>query len=237
MENNNQELNNQVNTNNNQPVQSNNKTLMILMALIIVCLAGYIVYAKFIQKGDNPEPKPTNTEENGNQTNNENNELKLENSLITDENAEYGSYGVAYVEGYAKVVEESTCNDGPDICQGDEPKVNEVSFYVTNRKVDEIKDWFATNENNEEYIPLGCLEDGSINLIAMAEEFYKGDNPNSQENYAREIKLSKEDSDKIIASNENSPIILKIEKKKMKKDIRIGLYTCNSTITGVEVVK
>ncbi len=72
MENNNQELNNQVNTNNSQQVQSNNKILIILMALIIVGLAGYIVYAKFIQKGDNPEPKPTNTEENGNNGNTSN---------------------------------------------------------------------------------------------------------------------------------------------------------------------
>lgn len=70
MENNNQELSNQVNANNNQQLQpNNNKILIILMALIIVGLAGYIVYAKFIQKGDNPEPKPTNTEEKGNSGN------------------------------------------------------------------------------------------------------------------------------------------------------------------------
>ena len=58
---NNKNLNSQVNTNNieNQQMQKNygnNKVLIILMALIFVGLAGYIVYAKFIQKDDNNQP-------------------------------------------------------------------------------------------------------------------------------------------------------------------------------------
>ena len=72
MENNDQNLNNQVNTNNsnvNQPTQNNtNKIVFALMALIIVGLAGYIVYTKFIQKDDKPEPKPNNTQEQDNNT-------------------------------------------------------------------------------------------------------------------------------------------------------------------------
>lgn len=65
---NNENLNNQVNTNNIEDKQmqnnnGNNKILIILMALIIVGLVGYIVYAKFIQKDDNTEPKPNNTQE------------------------------------------------------------------------------------------------------------------------------------------------------------------------------
>ena len=57
---NNEKLNNQVNENNNinQSVQhNNNKILIIIMALIIIGLVGYIVYAKFIQKNDSSEPK------------------------------------------------------------------------------------------------------------------------------------------------------------------------------------
>ena len=46
MENNNQEMNNQLSTN-------NNKILIAVMALIIFCLAGYIVYIKFIEKTGN----------------------------------------------------------------------------------------------------------------------------------------------------------------------------------------
>ena len=72
MENNDQNLNNQVNTNNsnvNQLTQNNtNKIVFALMALIIVGLAGYIVYTKFIQKDDKPEPKPNNTQEQDNNT-------------------------------------------------------------------------------------------------------------------------------------------------------------------------
>ena len=56
MENNNQELNNKTN-------KQNNSILIIVMALIIVALAGYIVYIKFIQKTESVNPKDNNTEE------------------------------------------------------------------------------------------------------------------------------------------------------------------------------
>lgn len=55
MENNNQEF--------NVTSKQNNSILIILMALIIVALAGYIVYTNFIQKTDNVSPKDNNTEE------------------------------------------------------------------------------------------------------------------------------------------------------------------------------
>ncbi len=67
---NNQNLNNQVNQNNNvnQPIPNNNtnKIVFVLMALLIVGLAGYIVYSKFIQKNDNPKPNDTQTQEKTN---------------------------------------------------------------------------------------------------------------------------------------------------------------------------
>lgn len=64
---NNENMNSQISENNsqvtdnkdtNQSNKGNNNVLVIIMALIIVGLVGYIVYAKFIQKGD--EPKETN---------------------------------------------------------------------------------------------------------------------------------------------------------------------------------
>ena len=218
---------------------SNNKNgIIAFLVVIIFVLIGIVVYFAFI-KGDG-KPVDNNGDNNHQQENNnqknENNEKNYDNNLTSDDTVESGVYGTAYVEGYAKVEKKSLCNDGPDECPKDEPKVDVVSFYVTNYKVDEINDWFS-NDGNGEYISLGCLENGLVNIIAMADEFYKGDNPNSQENYSREIKLSKADSDKIIASNINNPIVLKIEKKKMKKGIRHGMYMCNSLITGVEVIK
>ena len=91
MENNDQNLNNQVNTNNsnvNQPTQNNaNKIVFTLMALIIVGLAGYIVYTKFIQKDDKPEPKPNNTQEQGNNNsddNGKNNNQQSSNNTVLD---------------------------------------------------------------------------------------------------------------------------------------------------------
>ena len=57
---NNENMNNQINSN-TQPVQNknSNNALFIIMAILILGLAGYIVYTKFIQKGD--EPKSDNT--------------------------------------------------------------------------------------------------------------------------------------------------------------------------------
>ncbi len=84
---NNQNLNEQVNTDNveNQQRQNNNgnnKILIILMALIIVVLAGYIVYAKIIQKDDNTESKSNNIQENNN-SQNENNNTQTDNNQQT----------------------------------------------------------------------------------------------------------------------------------------------------------
>ena len=42
-----------------------NNLLIIIMALVIVCLLGYIVYTKFIQKSDTNTPKDNNTQEQG----------------------------------------------------------------------------------------------------------------------------------------------------------------------------
>ena len=96
MENNNQNLNNQANTNNNnvnQPTHINtNKIVFILMALIIVGLTGYIVYTKFIQNDDKPGSKPNNVkeQENNNLNQNEENNNKNENneSNNSSENSE-----------------------------------------------------------------------------------------------------------------------------------------------------
>lgn len=238
-----------VNNNNN----SNNKNVIIaILVVLVILLIGVVIYLTLIKKDDKVVDNNTNNQQqqNDNQTNNqttENNEVnnnqvtdteqKYENNLTSDKNEESGVYGTAYVEGYAVVSEKPLCNDGPDICQGGEPTVNEVSFYVTNGKVDKLNDWFMTDENGKEYLPLGCLENNIISLGAMADEFYKGGNPNSQDNYFMKIKLDKKDSEKIIASNENNLITLRIEKKQLKKNIRMGLYRCNTMITGAEVVK
>lgn len=91
MENNDQNLNNQVNTNNsnvNQQAPNNtNKVVFVLMTLIIVGLVGYIVYTKFIRKDDKPEPKPNNTQEQENNNSNNQNE-----NSGTNENAKYTAY-------------------------------------------------------------------------------------------------------------------------------------------------
>lgn len=68
MEEKNMNSNNQMNTNNenNKLDKMNNRNIMIIiMALVIVCLAGYIVYIKFIDKMPD-KPKEGNAQEQGN---------------------------------------------------------------------------------------------------------------------------------------------------------------------------
>ena len=62
---NNENLNNQVNENNNvqKETKNNSKVLIIIMALVIVGLVGYIVWTSFIQKSNTNEPKDNNTQE------------------------------------------------------------------------------------------------------------------------------------------------------------------------------
>ena len=91
---NNQNLNNQVNQNNNvnQPIPNNNtnKIVFVLMALLIVGLAGYIVYSKFIQKNDNFKPNDIQEQENNNSNQNDENNNSNENieSNNSNENIE-----------------------------------------------------------------------------------------------------------------------------------------------------
>ena len=90
MENNNQNLNNQVNTNNgnvNQKASNNtNKIVFVLMALIIVGLVGYIVYTKFIQKSDSHKPNDTQEQENNNSNQNDENNNSSENNESSSSN-------------------------------------------------------------------------------------------------------------------------------------------------------
>ncbi len=101
MENNHEEIENHENVNNSsiqKEPKKNNSVLIIVLALIVLGLVGYVVYAKFIQKGDepkpsNPDPTPVvtqqannntqvdeNSNENGQQpSNNENTEINENN--------------------------------------------------------------------------------------------------------------------------------------------------------------
>ena len=109
MEENNLNSNNQMNTNNNmeqqiQPSKSNNKMLIVLMALIIVGLAGYIVYSKFIQKNDNHEPKPNDTQEQDNNNSNQNEENNNSNENNGSNNSNENDQQGTNNNGSTKVV-------------------------------------------------------------------------------------------------------------------------------------
>ena len=214
---------------NEENVNERKKYTVLLIIGTTIGTAMIIIGSYFwlLKKDDKP------VDNNGNNQQQNNTETKYENELTSDET---GTYGTVYLEGYAKVKKEADC--GVDVCQGNEPVYDVVSFYVTSPKVEGIDDWFVKDQNGENaYIQLGCLENGIVSFTAFADEFYKkrSDNIHSSENYFKTIEFSKSDSSKIISSNENNRITLKIENKKWSYGG--DGFTCSSRITGAEVVK
>ena len=83
-------------------------------------------YFWFLKNDDKPSENNGNNPQQNNTQTNDNNDPKYENNLTSDED---GTYGTVYLEGYAKVKKEADC--GVDICQGDEPVYDVVSFSST----------------------------------------------------------------------------------------------------------
>ena len=154
MENNDQNLNNQVNTNNsnaNQPTQNNtNKIVFALMALIIVGLAGYIVYTKFIQKDDKSEPKSSNTQEQENNNSQDGNSNTQEQEVKTNAN-----YAVLNYQ----------CKN--EYCDG-EDRINVKQLLKTNDTVKTIYD----DKNHKHHVILLENNNGNVYLYLVDEDKY-----------------------------------------------------------------
>lgn len=142
MEENNLNSNNQMNANNsveNQIQQSkgNNKLLVVLMTLIILCLVGYIVYTKFIQKSDTDTSKDNNTQEkdhNNQQTDNTNNGVSKKlislKGSCNDVSEAYNNINV----NLKKIESEYTCQyelkiNGKKISTDEALEVESFEFY------------------------------------------------------------------------------------------------------------
>ncbi len=173
MENNDQNLNNQVNTNNieNKQMQNNNgnnKILIILMALIIVGLAGYLVYEKFIQNSDSPAPKTGNTQEqdNGSSANSQyentdentelNNQVKDDSKITKLEKYELSKSNKEFTIGSKKVNIKATDNN----VYVDDKKVTyygeSASVYVTNKFI------LIVNSAQLDTFPKAINENGQV---------------------------------------------------------------------------
>ena len=209
---------------------SNSKNIIIaVLIVIIIALIGAIIYFAFIKKDD----KPVNNNEESNQQESESNEKKYNNTFVYDKN---GSYGIAYAKGYAEVKREYYCEGKVTECNESnaDERNDVVYFYITDTESEDLK----KEIDDKQEISIGCVKENIISFGALADDFYEkvNDNINSTENYFKDIKLSLEDSNKIISSNENNQITLKFEKLKYTHG-SLDFATCTSRMTGVEVVE
>ena len=197
-------------------------TIIGVLALIVVVLAGLCIYLLFIKKKEN----------------------KYNNTFVYDAN---GSYGIAYAKGYAKVIKEYYCETVP-VAECNATNASSIDdvlyFYVVSTESEdlekEINDSFGEQHKDNKSFQLGCVKDGIISYKAIADDFYNSantgiDDKNIVDNYWKNISISKEDSHKIISSSEDNYITLKLEKSKYTHGSSDGV-TCASRMTGINVV-
>ena len=104
------------------------------MALIIACLAGYIVYTKFIQKDDNTASTPTNMEESGNPKTNNNQIAETQGNQETTNYSDWTSYILSQSNLIVKAIRYD-CDD-------------ESNNKTVDLTIEQLKAFFDKNKDN-----------------------------------------------------------------------------------------
>ncbi len=159
-----------------------------------------------------PTPKPTSND----------------TFIYAGENGEY-SYGYAIVKGYIEVKKNEKycvnagCAAGA-ITTNDAVIFHFVSTNSENFKKVFIDGWWSNSDGK--IIRMGCLNNDKITYKTYADEYGGMSNPMI-------LSLSKDFTKKLLASNANNPISLKLTKKKMTEFTGIG-EQCESKLTIIE---
>lgn len=198
---------------------SNNKNgIIAILVIVIIVLIGAVIYFAIIKK-----------EESTIDNNNEN----YENTIMQ---GEYSQYGTIYLKGYTDVKTYTENYEGSSKVD----KYDVISFHITDmlgaKSEEEISGWISHDENDKTYVRLGCVENGIVTFNSTADDWYDASLEGTDGNYWKTVSLSKEKSEKIISSNVNNPIVLKLEKLKNNYGGTEGNF-CTTSITGVEVIK
>ena len=209
---------------------------IVALGVIIVALLGLCIYLLLIKKDD----KPIDNNSGNNQANS--NEKEYNNTFVYENS---GSYGIAYVKGYVKIVKEPYCGEALECTEKNTTSIeNKVLFYVVNTESDalkkEIDSWYGKGYTGEKSIQLGCLDNDIISYYNAADDFYNSantgvDDKNNSDNYNKKFSLDKDVSRKIINSNQNKMITLKLEKLKLTHGGHA--FSCFSPFSGIEVVE
>lgn len=210
---------------------------IIVLSIIIVALLGICIYLLFIKKDDK---QAGNNQVNNGQASNI--DKKYNNTFVYDNS---GSYGIAYVKGYAKVVKEPYCDEAPECNEENATSFeNTVSFYVVSTDSEalkkEIDSWYGEGYTGQKFIQLGCLKNDMISYYNAADAFYNSantgiDDKNNVDNYSKTFSLDKDVSTKIINSSQSKMITLKLEKLKLTYGGHA--FSCFSPFSGIEIVE
>jgi len=195
--------------------KGNNRMIITILVVIIVLLIGIVGYLLIFKEKDKDETvKPTSTPT-----------IKPISETSTfeynDDNFGLSSSGYAIVKGYG-VVEDNT-----------------VGFYVVSTDSNDFKKAFEKWGYDDNIVPLGCLNNNVISFTTAADEFgpsnYTGSDEDAHLYFTKDISLSSDISNKIMSSNIDNQISLKLGKSKLTR--YINLYDeCRTVITSVELV-
>ena len=230
-----------------------NKVIIIILAFVIILLLA-LVLLYYLNNKDKNEPENKGNE-SGQVVDNKDNNEKTDNNVENDKSYvntfKYNNgeaYGIAYVTGYVKI--EKIANCGVDECPPNEPKDDVVVFYIKNTESEDLKkyidDDYPEGYNGLKSIQLGCLKNDTITYYNAADDFYDPtykdykdssyvNNKDYPYNYIKIFTLNKDITSKLLKSNANELITLKLEKYKLTHGGEA--MSCYSDYANVEVVE
>ena len=199
---------------NNVVEQNKNKNLIIgVMACIIVLLIAALVYFMFIKKDKSEETiKP----QDNRQTENKEDTFNYDSSSAS---------GFATVKGYVTLEKEDDCEDECD--PKDVTYYDVVHFHIIETNSENFKNYinsfYPEEYKGDRTFRLGCLVNGTIEYFNSTDEIE-----------FKDYVLNENISRKILNSNINNPITLKLEKYKLTGGS--GAPVCYSHITNIDIL-
>ena len=208
----------------NEEIKKEKNKLIPILIILIVLLVGVLVWVLVFRETPEEKPNNNNINENNpnNNDNNNNEEKKLEKGTFVMPEA----YGKFQVEGYVTVVELPDC---PEFCEEGEEynTLNYAIFNITKIENTEFPKFLEQMDGNSfvgDYsIGLGCSTDGILN-------YYNDSNATGMKKY----ELTKADSDVILKSTKEKPIILELERFLFTGGS--GAPSCYSHISTINII-
>lgn len=215
------------------------RTLIILLTIVVVLLIGVVIYLLFfnnkeeLKGNDKPPVEEKNNEQSG--EDNSTRPPRVAYEIGTPFSSDKG-VGVAYIKGYAITEKQPECG----VCPPEETSFNDVVYFVVVESDSEFSKYISFDsfpeKDGKNAIEIGCLENNTISYLDFAD--LNGDNnANSFEDFFKQYKLDNLVTKKIMSSNANNLIKLKVERYPYPVDVAGDGVSCVSDVSTIEVVE